>query len=290
MLLELAQRLAQLLIRARKHLGHRFERLRRANARDDVLTLRVCEELAVELFRARRWVARERHTRAGTVALVAEHHLDHVHCSADVVRDVVRAPVDLRTRCIPRVEDRSHRAQQLLGGALRKGRIDLLERRDELLQVVSREVGVLPGATRLLQVAERVLEEVLVDAVDDLAEHLQQAPVGVEGEAAVAGARGEPLDRLVVQAEVQDRVHHPGHRHGRARADGDEQRVARVAEALAGLPLEPADVIRDFLLEAGRQIAGAHVRATCVGGDRKARRHRQTHQRHLGEPDPLPAE
>jgi hypothetical protein len=57
---------------------------------------------------------------------------------------------------------------------------------------------------------------VRVDAVDDLAEHLQQPPVGVEREPAVAGARRETLDRLVVQAEVEDRVHHPGHRDGGA--------------------------------------------------------------------------
>ena len=91
-----------------------------------------------------------------------------------------------------------------------------------------------------------------VDPLDDLAEHLDQAPVGVVGEARVVGARREPVGRLVVQAEVEDRVHHPRHRDGRARAHGDEQRVVGRAEALAGPLLEPAHVLVDLVLETRR--------------------------------------
>ena len=83
--------------------------------------------------------------------------------------------------------------------------------------VVGPEVDVVRCAARLLERGERVLEPVRVDRVDHLGEHLDQPPVGVVGEARVAGARREALGRLVVQAEVEDRVHHPGHRDGRAR-------------------------------------------------------------------------
>ena len=55
-------------------------------------------------------------------------------------------------------------------------------------------------AARRLQVGERLLEAVAVDAVDDLAVHLDEPAVRVEREARVAGRRGEPLDRDVVQA------------------------------------------------------------------------------------------
>ena len=68
----------------------------------------------------------------------------------------------------------------------------------------------------------------------DVAEHLHEAAVGVPGEALVAGRLREPLDRVVVQAEVEDGVHHARHRLAGAGAHRHEQRVLRVAEALAG--------------------------------------------------------
>ena len=81
----------------------------------------------------------------------------------------------------------------------------------------------------------------------DVAEHLHEAPVGVPGEALVAGRAREALDRLVVEAEVEDRVEHPRHRLARAGAHGDQQRVVGVAEPLAGLLLEPRERLGDLL-------------------------------------------
>ena len=46
------------------------------------------------------------------------------------------------------------------------------------------------------------------------------------------------LDRRVVQPEVEDRVHHPGHRERRARAHRHQQRIDVVAEPLAHLRFE----------------------------------------------------
>ena len=168
----------------------------------------------------------------GRLAAVAEHHLDDVHRRAEVVGDVVRPAVDLRARRVPRVEHGAVRAAELLAGVGRKRAaglrlVDRRERLDELAEVVRREIDVLRDPARGLEIGQRLLEAVAVDAVDDLAEHLDQAAVRVEGEARVPGRGGEPLGRGVVQAEVEDRVHHPGHRDRGARADGDEQRVAR---------------------------------------------------------------
>ena len=63
------------------------------------------------------------------------------------------------------------------------------------------------------------------------------AAVAVVGEAGVAGLLGQALDGGVGQAEVEDGVHHAGHRQRGAGADGDQQRVGRVAELLADLGL-----------------------------------------------------
>ncbi len=64
----------------------------------------------------------------------------------------------------------------------------------------------------MFQMIERVLEQLALDAHHRLAEHLDQPTVGVEREPLVVGLLGQTQDRLVVEPDVQDRVHHPGHR------------------------------------------------------------------------------
>ena len=103
--------------------------------------------------------------------------------------------------------------------------------------------------------------------------------------------RRQTLDRDVVQAEVEDRVHHPRHRDRRAGADGDEQRVAIVAEALACTRLECRDALVDLLVEPGRNVsAGGEIGAARLGGDREPVRNGHAESGHLGEADPLPPE
>ena len=253
---------------------------------DDVLALGVHQELAVETGLAGRGVAGERHTGTGVLALVAEDHLLHVDSGADVVRDPVRAPVDLGARGVPRVEDGAHRAGELAAGVLREPThllgVDLLVGLDQLGEILGGEVGVAGDIAPSLEVGELLLEPIVLDPVDDLAVHLDQAPVRVGGEARVARALGEPLHGVVVEPEVQDRVHHPRHRDRRARAHRYEQRVVRVAEALAGLLLEPRERRRDLLLEAlWELLAGGLVGAARVGRDREAAGYRDAELRHL---------
>ncbi len=295
-LLEPPDRLQELRVGLGKQLVHPLDRLRRADSRDDVLALRVLEELAVELALARGRVAREADAGAGAVALVAEDHLDDVDGGAEVVRNVVGAPVDLGTRRVPGLEDGAHGLLELGPRILREraaglGRVRVLERLDQLAEVGGGQLDVLLHAARRLHVRQRLLEAVPLDAVDHLAVHLDQPPVGVVGEALVAGRLRQPCDRLVVEAEVEDRVHHPRHRDGGARADGDEQRIVRIAEALRRLALERGDVLRNLGVEPVRQLAAAgHVRAARVGRDREARRDGNAERGHLGEPDSLAAE
>ena len=168
---------------------------------DDVLALRVDEVLAVEDVLAGRRVAREADAGAGALALVAEDHLDDVDGGADVVRDLVGAPVDLGPRRVPGVEHGPVGAAQLLARILREAGADLLlvdalEGRDQLAEVVGAELEVVRDAARRLQVGDRALEPLPVDPVDDLAVHLDQAPVGVVGEPRVARrARPGPRPR-----------------------------------------------------------------------------------------------
>src|SRR6266545_708108 len=164
------------------------------------------------------------------------------------------APVNLRAGRFPGVEDGAHGALELhsrILGEVRAGAVavDLLETLDELAEVVRTEIDVVTHAPGLLEGRQRLLERMRVDTVDHIAVHLHQPPVGVPGEALVPGYAGEALDRLVVEPQVEDRVHHPGHRERRPGADRDEQRVLSVAEALPRCLLESLKVRGDLLLE-----------------------------------------
>ena len=293
--LEPLEGLDEVVVRLRQALVHPVDRLRRADARDDVLSLRVDEELAVQAPLAGRRVAGEADARAGGVALVAEHHLHDVDGRTEVVGDLVRAAVDLRARRLPGVEHGSRRALELLARVLREPRADLalvqrLVRLDQLPEVVGGQLDVLSHAALLLERLQLALEHVGVDPVHDLAVHLDQAAVRVEREPRVPGRRREPFDRDVVQPEVEDRVHHPRHRDRRAGADGDEQRVGRVTEALAGALLEPGDVLVHLGPELLGHLARLHRCAARVRRDRESGGHRDAERGHLREADSLPAE
>ncbi len=168
---------------------------------------------------------------------------------------------------------------------------DVLELGRQLAQVVGGQVRVLRGAVGLLGGLERVVEALALHVHDDPPEHLDEAPVGVPAEALVAGQRDEPVERLLVEPEVEDRVHHPGHRELGARADGHEQRIGSVAEALAGLRLDLVDRLEDVVPEPVRELlAGGEVVVAGLGRDGEAGRHRKAGVGHLGEAGALAAE
>ena len=218
MLLELGVGVRHLLLQLR-------HRLRRPHAGDDVLTLRVDQELAVELLLAVRRVARERDSRPRALAGVAVDHRLHVDRGAPLGRNVVLAAVDDRPIVHPRSEHRTDRAEQLIPGRARellaRALLDhRLEADHQLLEIVDGQPGVFDVLViaLVLESVDHSLERVvilirtLLHAEDDVAVHLHEAAVAVPGEARIAGLRRQRLDRLVVQAEIEDRVHHARHR------------------------------------------------------------------------------
>ena len=237
------------------------------------------QEVAARLGRAGDLVAAERDAGAGRVALVAEHHLLDVDGRAPLVRDAVDAAVLDGALAGPGVEHGADREPQLLLRVLREVVAGLvlvqrLEAVDELLERVGVELGVVLDAAVVLDLGDRLLERLAVDPARDVAEHLEEAPVGVPREAIVVGRAREALDGGVVEAEVEDRVEHAGHRLAGAGADGDEQRVLVVAERLAGVLLQALERVGDLVGHAvGLFLVGLHVRDAGLGGDREAGRH-----------------
>ena len=113
-----------------------------------------------------------------------------------------------------------------------------------------------------------------VDALDDLAVHLDQAPVGVVGEPLVAGRRRQPatVSSLRPRSRIVSII------------PGIEIAAPERTERSSGFAASPkpqpvarsrrSDVLDDLVLETGRQrTAAREVRAAGVGRDREARRH-----------------
>lgn len=100
----------------------------------------------------------------------------------------------------------------------------------------SREINVLLDAALVLEGLELLLEVVVGDVEDDVAVHVEEAAVAIPGEALV-GVLGEAEDGAVVEAQVEDGVHHAGHGEGGARAHRNEEGVV-VAGELEALVLE----------------------------------------------------
>ena len=215
----------------RRHVGlHLADLGRRPDAGHDVLALGVGQVLAEEDLLAGVRVAGERDAGARVVAHVAEDHGHDVDRGAQVVGDLLVVAVVDRALAEPAGEDGLDRQVELLvrvarevaPGVLADDPLGLL---DDLAQGGGVEVGVLLGAVALLGGVEGVVEALALHVHDDPAEHLDEPAVGVPAEALVAGQRDQALERLLVEPEVEDRVHHPGHGELGARADRDEERV-----------------------------------------------------------------
>ena len=280
-----------------RHLGlHLRDLRRRPDAGDDVLALGIGEVLAEELLFAGVRIAGERDAGAGVVAHVPEDHRHDIHGGAEVVRDLLAVAVVHRALAEPRPEDGLDREVELLvrvrrevaAGGLADDRAVLA---GDLAQVLGAEVGVLRDPAGGLLRVERVVEFLAGHIHHDAPEHLDEPPVGVPAETLVAGQRDEALQRVLVQAEIEDRVHHPRHRELRAGADAHEERVRCVAEALAGLPFDLLDGLEDVIPEpVGELLAVREEVVARFGRDREAGWDGQPGVGHLGQPGALAAE
>ena len=269
---------------------------RGADTSNDVLALCIDEVLAHQLLSAGGGVTGECNAGAGAVTGVTESHLLDVDSGAPLVGDLVHLTIDVCTGVVPAAEDGLDSLDELVLGVLGEGLalvvlVDLLEGADQLLQVVSSQVNVVLDALGFLQLIDLDLEQALRDHHDDVGEHLHEAAVAVICEAGVVGLLGQTLDSLVVQAEVQDGVHHAGHGLTCAGADGDQQRVLVVAEGLAGDLLEALDVLEDVSGDLVVDLAAVCVvLGAGLGGDGEALRHRHTGCGHLSQTSALAAQ
>ena len=131
----------------------------------------------------------------------------------------------------------------------------------------------------------------LLHAHDDVAVHLDETPIGVVGKPAVAGRFLEAHDSRVIQAEVEDRVHHARHAVAGSGPHAHQQGVGRIAELFARFLLHQRHEFGHFRFQSlGKLFAGGVVVDADLGGDREAGGHGEADFGHLGQIGPLAAE
>ena len=191
----------QVFVRLRQRLAHARDVLRGADARHDVLALRVHQVLAVQRVLARARVARETDARAGRFAHVPENHGLNVHRGAFQADDAVDGHVLLRAVAVPAVKHRVRRQSHLLRRFLRETHAGVvvhgLVPLHELAQIFLAELVVGRHAHLAFQRVDLLLEQAVVDAHHHVAVHVQEPAVRVEGEL-LAGFAREALHHLVV--------------------------------------------------------------------------------------------
>ena len=257
-----------------------------ADTCNDVFALCVLEVVAVHTGVAGGGVAGEAHAGAGVFAHVAKDHGADVDCGAQVVGDALTATVDAGTLGVPGTEDGLDGHIHLGARILREfftGLLvdDGLEDIDQALEVLGGELSIALDAAFLLHVVQSVGEEIAFDIQNGLAEHLDQSTVGVPCETLVAADSSKTVDRLVVQANVEDGFHHAGHGELCARADRDKQRILGIAQLATHFFFDLAKCDGHFSIKTFRGLAVVQVDAARFGGNCESGRNRQAELRHL---------
>ncbi len=264
---------------------------RRAHAGDHVLALGVHQELAVELLLAGGGIAGKAHAGAAGLAHVAEDHGLDVNGGSQPVVDVVDAAVVPGAVIVPTAEDGIARHHQLFARLLREVDLGellnhLLVLGDHFLQRLGVQLGVELDLLLLLLVVEDFLEVRLLDFQHHVAEHLDEAAIGVVGEARVVGPPRQGFHRFIVQAEVEDGVHHAGHGELGAGAHRNQQRIFARAQLLPLQLLQTHQRLVHLAVNCRRQRA-AHPIAAGFRLDGEPRRNRQASVGHFGQPGAL---
>ena len=156
--------------------------------------------------------------------------------------------------------------------------------RDDGLQIFGAEIGIELGFDLVFAGIEDVIELRHVDMQRDFAEHLNEAAVAIVGEARVAGFGDQAFGAGIVQAEVENGVHHAGHGELGAGTNAHQERIGCAAELFAHELFELGhgfvNLVIDFF---GHFVAIFKEEVTNLSRDGEARGHRHAGLAHLGE-------
>ena len=296
MLLQAGSDIHKLLVNLRHLLGQLADGGGGTDTGHNVLALGVDEVLAEQRLFAGGGIAGKGHAGAAGVAAVAKGHRLYVNGGSPVVGDLVHTAVYVGTGVIPAAEHGLDSLDQLYLGILRELLalfllIELLKADHQLLHILGVQVHVVLYALLLLQLVNDLLKALLGKLHHHVGEHLDKTAVAVVGKAGVVGLLGQALHRLVVQAQIQDGIHHAGHGSAGAGTYRNQQRAFHVAELLAHLLFQLFQVNKDIRHDLVVDLTAVFiVLGAGFGGNGKAGRHRHSGVGHFGQVRALAAQ
>ena len=116
--------------------------------------------------------------------------------------------------------------------------------------------------------------------MDDLGIGLHKAAIGVPGQSRIAGQPQEATHCRIIESDVEDGLHHAGHRDRGAGANGHRQRLADAAEAKSGGALQRANLC-------GNQVAQAIGARGAAAKELTAERRAEHEGRRDGHAQPV---
>ena len=198
--------------------------LRSSDTCNDIFTLSVDEVFAEENVFACCRISRESNACRAVIAHVSENHGLNVYSGSPVIGEAVHFAVNDSSFVHPASENRVDRAPELffrIGRKLFSGLLfdDGFVRFNELFQVFDSHFEVVFDAVFVLESCDCVLEVLAFDPHNDVSVHLHETAEAVPCKTGVTVGFDKSLKRIFVKTEVENRVHHAGHRSTSAAAD-----------------------------------------------------------------------
>jgi hypothetical protein len=288
--------LHQLIVERRRTLLEDGDGIGGPDPRHDVLALSVLQIVSLEDGLTGGPVTGHADSGGRPFSQIPEHHGLDVDCGTQIVSDPGGVPVVHGTLAVPGTEHGLGGSSELLPGiarevAPREGAHDALVCLHDGFPVLTTELRVERKTGFRSRSFEDVLEVVVRDVEDDAAEHMEETPIKIVGEPGVAGGGSDPLGDLVVEPQVENRVHHPRHRELRPGTARQEQRVIGIPEAPAHVPLEGRqrlDLLVPETLGEFTPRLQVGVARSCRGGE--PRRNRNLEAGHIRQVGSLASE
>ena len=205
-------------------------------------------------------------------------------------------PVGLRLLSHPRLEDRADGSPELFVGIFWE-RVACLFLKvffifdDQIAPAGSGHFGIVFHAEPFLHGPQACFKLILRQSDHHAGIHLYETPVSIVSKALVLCRPREARNRLIVQAEIQNCLHHSGHGARRTRAHADKQRVTRISQLLSREFFQTLKILFHF----GPQIFGIFavmlkVIVASLGSDRESGRNRQSDASHFRQAGALAAQ
>ena len=172
-------------------------------------------------------------------------------------------------------------------GGLTDGRFEIA---DNLLQLIGAQLVVQFDAGPFFVFGQNALKGIVVYVHHHVGVDLEEPPVGVVSGTSVTHQRGQAINYLVIDAQVQDGVHHSGHRDFGPGAHRQQQRVGAGAETPIHDLFQAGHILLNGCPETSRKLfTVSEIFKTGLGGYDESWGNGQAQAGHLTQAAPFTA-